>query len=211
MGRKKAIDDERLLAVAREVFIDKGIGAPTREIARRAGISEGVIFQRYATKKDLFFAAMVPPPVDADSVFGSGLSKMSALEGLEEVALRILAYYRDVMPMAMRLVTHPSFVSKRIFQRESGTPEFHLLAGLTAYLDGERSRGRLDTDDTEAAAGILVAALHSLALFEIMGAHGGHMEDDRVRALVRSLWNGLAPRHGPPASSDRVSAGRREG
>ena len=50
MPRPRRIDDATLLAAAREVFVAKGAAATTREVARRAGVSEGVIFQRYKTK-----------------------------------------------------------------------------------------------------------------------------------------------------------------
>jgi SAM-dependent methyltransferase len=43
MGRRKLVADDELLAVAHEVFVEKGIAVPTREIARQAGISEAVI------------------------------------------------------------------------------------------------------------------------------------------------------------------------
>jgi AcrR family transcriptional regulator len=49
MGRKKTISDDELLDVARRAFVDEGFAASTREIARRAGVSEGVIFQRFQT------------------------------------------------------------------------------------------------------------------------------------------------------------------
>ncbi|EKE96356.1 helix-turn-helix transcriptional regulator [Tolypothrix sp. LEGE 11397] len=34
------------------------MNASTRDIAKKAGISEAVIYQRFGTKEDLFFAAM---------------------------------------------------------------------------------------------------------------------------------------------------------
>ena len=193
MGRKKRIKDEELLAIARDVFIEKGIGAPTHEIARQAGISEGVIFQRYTTKEELFFAAMVPPPVNLDEIFGNRTQDHDACKNLEEIALAMLAYFRGMMPMALRLSTHPAFVPKKVFAHDSAIPEIGLLNGLREYFEEEKSRGRLKSDDTAAAAGILIATVHSLALFEIMGAHGGHMQDDVLRAMIRSFWNGLAP------------------
>lgn len=61
MARPKTIADADLLEAARAVFVQKGMGASTRAIARRAGVSEGVLFQRYATKQELFFAAMALP------------------------------------------------------------------------------------------------------------------------------------------------------
>ena len=54
MGRKKTLSDEELLEVARQEFLTNGIGASTKSIAQKAGISEGVIFQRFHTKEELF-------------------------------------------------------------------------------------------------------------------------------------------------------------
>ena len=44
----------------------------------------------------------------------------------------------------------------------------------------------------------LVAAMHSIALFEIMGEHGGVMPSAAVDAMVASFWSGLEPREDPP-------------
>src|SRR3954470_13263750 len=57
-GRPPTIDFERLLAVAREVFLERGIRATTLEVAQRAGVSEGSLFHRFKTKDALFRAAM---------------------------------------------------------------------------------------------------------------------------------------------------------
>jgi hypothetical protein len=40
----------------------------------------------------------------------------------------------------------------------------------------------------------LFAALHSLAFLERLGVHGGPFDDAVIRAMVRSLWTGLAAR-----------------
>src|SRR6186713_3255009 len=57
-GRPPVIDSARLLAVAREVFLERGIRATTLEVAERAGVSEGSIFHRFKSKEGLFAAAM---------------------------------------------------------------------------------------------------------------------------------------------------------
>jgi len=49
MPRPAKIKDEEILAAAREVFLEKGIRATTAEVAKRAGIAEGSIFNRFAT------------------------------------------------------------------------------------------------------------------------------------------------------------------
>jgi AcrR family transcriptional regulator len=50
---------EQLLAVALDVFFEKGIGeATTRDIARRAGITEGLIYHYFPSKSALLQAVM---------------------------------------------------------------------------------------------------------------------------------------------------------
>jgi AcrR family transcriptional regulator len=51
-----------MLAAAREVFAEKGYaGATTREIAERASVREGHLFQQFETKQALFEAAILLP------------------------------------------------------------------------------------------------------------------------------------------------------
>ena len=66
-GRPPVISTERLLDVAREVFLELGIRATTSEVATRAGIAEGTIFHRFKSKEELFRAAMNFDP-DAPAV-----------------------------------------------------------------------------------------------------------------------------------------------
>ena len=88
MERRKLVEDDEFLAVAREVFVEKGIAASTREIAHRAGISEAVIYQRHPTKAHLFFAAMVPPALNVEdllSITADDLRVQQQLEGSPSV------------------------------------------------------------------------------------------------------------------------------
>jgi AcrR family transcriptional regulator len=51
---------ERLLAVAREVFAEKGVAeAPLEEIARRAGVGIGTLYRHFPTRLDLVGAIYV--------------------------------------------------------------------------------------------------------------------------------------------------------
>ena len=54
MPRPRTITDEQIVEAARAAFLEQGFSATTAEIARRAGISEGTLFKRFATKEDLF-------------------------------------------------------------------------------------------------------------------------------------------------------------
>ena len=191
MGRRKRIEDEELLAVAREVFSEKGIGASTREIARRAGISEAVIYQRHPTKADLFFAAMVPPALELEALFAHGGEGVEGCERLETIALGMLQYFRDIMPILLPLVTHPSFDFERFARQHPESPLAQLREGLVTHLAGQSELAHSPPDQIGAAALTLVASMHGFAFFERMGVHGGRFEDEMVRNTVRLVWHGL--------------------
>ena len=193
MGRRKIIQDEELLDTAKDVFVEKGIGASTREIARRAGISEAVIYQRYPTKADLFFAAMVPPPLSVEQLLGGGTGDADVLSHLESIALGMLDYHRELVPILLPLMSHPSFDFEQFAQRHPESPLARLRLGLVEYLEAQQKLGRVAPGNTGMAVLVLVAAIHSLALFEKLGVHGGKFEEGVVRSMVRSLWWGLAP------------------
>jgi len=194
VGRHKLVQDDELLAVAREVFVEKGIAASTREIARRAGISETVIYQRHPTKAHLFFAAMVPPALNVEDLLAGPADDLSVLEQLEGIALGMMEYFREVVPILMLLMTHPEFDLEKFAQ---GHPDSHfgrMHLGLVQYLESQRERGRIVAENVGPAALTLITAVHSLAFLERLGMHGGKFDKAIIRAMVRSLWSGLAPR-----------------
>jgi AcrR family transcriptional regulator len=188
MGRPQTISNEDMLAAARQVFLKHGVSGSTREIAQQAGISEAAIFKRFSTKAQLFMAAMTPPAPAIESIIAKASSAKSARAGLEQVAAGILDYFRLAIPTIMPLVAHPSFAAPQNFDTSPATT---LLKVVSAYIADENKRGRLRTSDPYAVAATLIATLHSIALFELMGFHGGAMPKAGVRILVNALWEGL--------------------
>ena len=193
MGRRKLIQDDELLAVARDVFVEKGIAASTREIARRAGVSEAVIYQRHSTKADLFFAAMVPPAVNVEDLLAARDDAPGMLEHLEEIALGMLEYFRELAPILLPLMTHPSFDFEKFVQRHPDSPLSRMRLKLMEYFEAQGEQGRIVAENAAAAGLVLFASLHSLAMFERLGVHGGEFDEATVRGMVRALWTGLAP------------------
>jgi AcrR family transcriptional regulator len=152
MGRRKLVEDDELLAVAREVFVEQGIAASTREIAHRAGISEAVIYQRHPTKAHLFFAAMVPPALNVEDLLSTPANNLSVLEQLEGIALGMMRYFREVVPILMQLVTHPEFDLERFAQRHPDSPFCRMHLGLIQYLEFQRERGSIVAENVGPAA-----------------------------------------------------------
>jgi AcrR family transcriptional regulator len=194
MGGRKLVEDDALLAVAREAFVERGIAVRTRDIARRAGISEAVIYQRHPTKAHLFFAAMVPPASNVADLFSEPAHDLSVLEQIEGIALGMMKYFRAAVPILMRLATHPEFDGETFAQQQPDAPFGRMHLGLIQYLESQRAHGRIVAEHMGPAASTLFAALHSLAFLERLGVHGGTFDDAVIRAMVRSLWTGLAPR-----------------
>jgi AcrR family transcriptional regulator len=194
MGRAKQVSDQAVLEAAKAAFVEDGYGASTREIARRAGISEAVLFQRYRTKLELFYAAMIPPPLELPGeASGQGLS-----EDLGILAASIMAYFRDAMPVLLQLVLHPSFNLTELADGETRIPLHRLGDAIATCLERHRREGVITAgpERVQAATLTLIASIHSLALFERMGIHGGKVPDAAVRNIVGLVVAGLTAEKG---------------
>jgi AcrR family transcriptional regulator len=210
MGRRRRIEDEELLAIAREVFVEYGFGASTRTIARRAEVSEAILFQRFRTKLELFFTAMVPPAPDLEAILASpGVAAEGAAQ-LEEIALRMLDYFREITPVLLPLITHPGFDYEEFIALNPDAPLNRLVEGLRRWLaalgdDGLATSAGSATSDV--AAMTLVSSLNGLALFERMGVHGGDTDERMIRDVARLIWDGLAIERRTPAIGSRPFGG----
>lgn len=207
MGRTKTISDATLLEAARAVFVERGLGASTKEIARRAGVSEGVLFQRHATKADLFFAAMVLPAADLTSLLRARRSNSRAQ--IEAITLAMVEYFRSTMPVLISVASHPGFRFEEFARRHAGSPLDALRRDVMAFLTMERQAGRIGGVDPGGAALTMFSLAESVAFFERIGAHGGRMPDEVVRRAIRALWDGLAPAGRAPRTRARSSGRRR--
>lgn len=195
MGRHKIIDDDKLLDIARQVFLKNGHAATTRDVARAAGISQSVLYQRFQTKNDLFFAAMMPSPPDLKAIFGNLEECQAGVESyLYNVGLRILAYFATVMPAVLRLVAHPAFGAQIINHAHEHFLAEHLVKGLSDRIISLQQRHLVAQIDAYAAAETLIAAIHSIAMFQILsGKAVNKAEHQRVEGIVQVLWHGLNP------------------
>src|SRR5579883_458509 len=103
MARPATIKDETIIEAARAVFLARGIRATTAEVAERAGISEGTIFNRFKSKVDLFRAAMQfkleEPEWIKDLAKLVGKGKID--ETLVQIGLQVIGFLRTCIPLMM--------------------------------------------------------------------------------------------------------------
>jgi AcrR family transcriptional regulator len=95
----------QILAAAMEVFAEHGFhGTPTRELARRAGVSEALVFQHFPTKEALISAILDHVGFeDRIQTMEEHLTRMPPREGLLRIAEHLLTNLRD-NPTTFRVV-----------------------------------------------------------------------------------------------------------
>lgn len=196
MGRTKTISDDVLLALARAVFLEHGPGAATRLVAERAGISEAAVFQRFQTKSKLYLAAMLSEQRAPVDLVAHGVAETKA--ALKETAMRLLAYFREVIPTTLQLATNPAVELKDIGGYFGPERTGQVAQELADFMAQRAAQGECAPTSPIASAQLLIAAVHSLAVYEVLGLHGGSDMGHAVPYFVDELWQGLAPVPSPP-------------
>ena len=193
MGRPRTIRDADILDAARALFRERGHAVPTREIAQAAGVSQAVLYQRFPSKTELFFAAMSPETPDIDALLGTPFVPTPAY--LEAVTKRLLAYFEQSLPTVVQLLAHPEFEPSVMGRLHERILSKHLVGGLTARLRVLQGEGLVGEVDAEAAAQAFIAMLHSFAMFHVMGGASLGKRSGAIAAkLIAVLWSGLMPR-----------------
>ncbi len=198
MGRTKTIDDAELLRIAREVFREHGHTATTRDVADAAGISQGVLFQRFGSKEDLFLRAMTPEVPDIEALLGP-YPPRSAKADLIRIADRLAEFFGVLLPTLLHVLAHPDLRSAQLRKWHAQLPFAPILHALAARIHRMQADGLIRKVNAEAAARALMSAVHTTAFLATMvegpdhtHGHGPH-SGGNLHAIIDVLWGGLAP------------------
>jgi AcrR family transcriptional regulator len=145
-GRPQSISEQAILDAARDVFRDEGHAATTAKIARRAGVSEGILFYRYKSKEALLVAVLQretePPERLRELAKEAGRRSLAAnLEILIEAMLDSAFRVQPFLDLAM---TSPSSdaIREALFTRSGKPPPERIVELISAYLQAEMRLGR---------------------------------------------------------------------
>jgi AcrR family transcriptional regulator len=190
MGRPKTISDEALLRIARHVFREHGHTATTREVAQAVGISEPILYRRFGSKDGLFFAAMHAHGPEIEELLGPVDPPGDAREYLRTVLHRLGAYFADVIPLALRVMTHPSFDHASLSRTVPGGGA-ELREGLAKRLASLARRGQISISDEVVLARLLLSLAHDWALGLAFAQKKVSRNDRRLEEFLDVLWKGL--------------------
>ena len=207
MARKAKITNQQILEAAREVFLQKGFGGSTLEIAQLAGISEASIFKRFSTKEELFFAALgIPekPPwfKELETLAGKGYLK----ENLTLVCLQILEFYSEIMPRLMMLRSRGNALPEPEFAGQEPRP-IRDVKVLTAFLERETSLGRLGPCEPQIVAHILLGSLMNYVFSNQMSSSVNSPTDETLTDNCFQPSHGVATEKLPTGSSSKQISG----
>jgi AcrR family transcriptional regulator len=191
MGRQKTITDDEVLRIARDIFRAHGHTATTREIAQAAGISEAILYQRFGSKNELFFAAMHPLGPDIERLLGPKDPKEHALMYLHAVVVRLAEHFAEVIPLGLRVMMHPSFDPTTLARVQPGGPAT-LREGLAERLSSLARREELVLSSAAATARLLISLAHDWALRHMHVASPRGVRE--LKEMVDIVWQGLRAR-----------------
>jgi AcrR family transcriptional regulator len=200
-----------LLAVARDVFLERGIRATTLEVAERAGVSEGVLFHRFKSKEGLFSAAM---DFDRDEAPRRVLKAIEELEGLEvregiiRLATTLVEVGRVALPIMMMSWSNPQPCAVPLFDKKRSKFR-EILKTLGGYFEQQMQHGKLRQMDAEVLARALLGAVHHFVMTRILLEDGDSTampEGMFVRGLADLLLNGAVALEAPSPRNARFAA-----
>jgi AcrR family transcriptional regulator len=164
MPRPVSIKDQTLIDAARAVFLERGFGATTAEVAERAGVSEGTLFNRFKSKAELFQAAMEPQLdqlewlADLDPRVGQGELR----EHLHELGAAGIEFFRQLMPLVMMSYANPTPSGLPEALTQPNPPPLRALRHLSSYFEAEIRLGRLRPSTPNCSPACSSAASNSM-------------------------------------------------
>lgn len=206
MSRPPSIKDQTIIDAARAVFLERGFGATTAEVAERAMVSEGTLFKRFRTKAELFQAAMHPQfaelgwLADLEARVGQGDLQAQMIE----IGAAGVGFFRQLMPLMMMSYANPSPGGLPELLTRPDPPPMRALRRLTGYFEAEIRLGRLRPVDPEILARMFLGSVQQYAFFELLFQAQQTLPlplPTYLRGLVAMLWSGA----GPPVPEDTRS------
>jgi AcrR family transcriptional regulator len=188
----------QLVDAAETLLSERRVAAiTTRDIARAAGVSDGVLYNYFADKNELLLTALVRRFTRLVAELRAALPEPGT--GAVEANLRLLArslydLHTVALPIVGSLLAEPELLHRfmaAIHRPDEPLGGKQIRDTVVAYLAAEQQAGRLAPADPGAAADLLIGATATLVFTGHLGP--GPPLVERLPAVVDTLVRGLAP------------------
>ena len=186
---------EHLIATAEQLIASRGTAALTvREIARAAGVADGVLYNHFDGKEDLLASAMAAHVREIEASLGDlpVPGEGDIAENLRAHVSYGIALHRQLLPLMEGLRPQPEVVS-----RAAGIvpPGGHWRDRLNSYLRAERDLGRLaPAAPVDAATTMIVGVCHEMVLKLLLPGTAGPgivADPPEADAVVSVILDGM--------------------
>jgi AcrR family transcriptional regulator len=183
MNERSQTIETSLVDAAASLLAERQTTAVTaRDIARRAGLSDGVLYNYFEDKPELVLAALTHSFERLGAELEEALPEPGAGEiaqGLLQAARALLRFHERSWPMIASVAADPALL------HAPGQYAERVRRPVADYLRAEQRLGRLAAADVDSATDLLIGGTAILALNGERGAR-------RLRKLVATLHEGLA-------------------
>lgn len=192
---------DHLIATAQRLIAERGAGRLTvRDIAREAGVADGVLYNHFADKEELLAYALRAHLRSAERLAGAPPARAGA--GTVEANLRAcltwaLALHAAVLPAFAGLLHQRAVLARlaELPQPEAG--DWPVRVAIAEYLRAEQRLGRVAPHArVGAVAALVVGVCHDLVLQHLLDDPGGtspQLPAADIDDLVLTLLHGIAP------------------
>jgi AcrR family transcriptional regulator len=189
---------QQLIDATEALLTEKQVGAiTTREIARRAGVSDGVLYNYFADKSELVIEALAARLGRALGAFDAGLPAPGTGSVRDNLIAYVTATHELVagtLPMAAGLMSEPALLHRFIAAIHSETLGPHRLQQpIAEYLSAEQKLGRLGSFPLETVFSMIMGSAIMLGFTELVGGVAHHELTAGIPAIVDTLLRGIAP------------------
>lgn len=190
---------EHLIEIAGKLLADRQISAiTTRDLARTAEVSEGVLYNYFADKNDLLLTALVRRFQQMVTRYQADLPEPGTATveaNLNAYARAVLDLNTDALPTATGLLNEPVLLHRFFdeIHREPHHPQIYRQR-IIDYLAEEQRLGRVSASaDPEAVATLLIGATAILVISGHIWAGARSNTSDQLSTIVATLIHGLQP------------------
>lgn len=190
---------EHLIAAAERLVARRGtVGLTVRDIAREAGVADGVLYNHFADKEELLAHAVHAHARTVEAAQHGTAPRPG--DGTVEANLRAyldrgLALHAAILPALAGLATQPKLLA-RLGALAGPAGGLDLRTELAGYVRAEQRLGRVAPDASpEAVATLLVGVCHDLVLGRLLDPSGPPPQPAPalIDSLVGTLLHGVLP------------------